>query len=94
MVMDLGCRRGEEAALLRLLSARLDTARAERAALGVMMGLHPFLPQLAAAGFVRVPERFNPRPFNLLGKILAPDLPPDVLAPARWMITLADWDVM
>jgi hypothetical protein len=94
MVMDLGCRRGEEAALLRLLSARLDTARAERAALGVIMGLHPFLPQLAAAGFVRVPERFNPRPFNLLGKILAPDLPPDVLAPARWMITLADWDVM
>jgi hypothetical protein len=94
MVMDLGCRRGEEAALLRLLSTRLDVERAHGAALGVMMGLHPFLPQLAAAGFVTVPERFNPRPFNLLGKILADDLPPDVLAPESWMITLADWDVM
>jgi GNAT superfamily N-acetyltransferase len=94
MVMDLGCRHGEDAALLRLLSARLVAERAAGAALGVMMGLHPFLPQLAAVGFVRVPERFNPRPFNLLGKILAPGVPADVLTPAGWMITLADWDVM
>ncbi len=94
MVMDLGCGRGEEAALLRLLSVHLEARRAEGAGLGVMMGLHPFLAQLAAAGFVAVPERVNPRPFNLLGKILDPTLPADVLGPTSWMITLADWDVM
>jgi hypothetical protein len=94
MVMDLGCRRGEEPALLRLLDARLEAERAAGAALGVMMGQHPFLPRLAAAGFVSVPERFNPRPFNLLGKILSPDISPDVLTSGAWMITLADWDVL
>ena len=94
MVMDLGCARGEDAALLRLLSVHLEARRAEGAALGVMMGLHPFLPQLASAGFVKVPERVTPRPFNLLGKILDETLPSDVLGPTSWMITLADWDVM
>jgi hypothetical protein len=58
------------------------------------MGLHPFLPQLAAAGFVTVPERFNPRPFNLLAKAFRPDVPTDVFAPASWMITLADLDML
>ena len=58
------------------------------------LGLHPFLPRLATAGFIKVPERFTPRPFILLGKILDAELPSDVLAPASWMITLADWDVM
>lgn len=94
MLMDLGCRRGEEAALLRLVSARLDAERANGAALGVAMGLHPFMPQLAAAGFVVVPERFNPRPFNLLARAFAPDVPPEVFAPASWMITLADLDML
>ena len=94
MVMDLGCDPGEEDALLRLLDARLDAERTAGAALAVMMGIHPFLPQLASAGFVRVPERFTPRPFNLLGKIIDPSLPADVLDAAGWMITLADWDVM
>jgi Acetyltransferase (GNAT) domain len=94
MVMDLGCAPGEEDALLRLLNARLDAERAAGAALAVMMGIHPFLPRLSGAGFVRVPERFNPRPFNLLGKILDLRLPVDVLSDVGWMITLADWDVM
>ena len=94
MVMDLGCGRGEEDALLRLLDARLDAERAAGAALAVMMGLHPFLPRLGTAGFLRVPERFTPRPFNLLGKIIDPSLPRDVLDASSWMITLADWDVM
>lgn len=94
MVMDLGCAAGEDEALLRLLDARLDAERAAGAALAVMMGIHPFLTQLGRAGFVRVPERFTPRPFNLLGKIIDPTLPPDVLRDTSWMITLADWDVM
>lgn len=94
MVMDLGCDTGEDDALLRLLDARLDAERAAGAALAVSMSIHPFLAQLGRAGFVKVPERFNPRPFNLLGKILDPSVPADVLGPESWMITLADWDVM
>ncbi len=94
MVMDLGCARGEESALLRLVSTHLQARREEGAALAVTMGLHPFLPRLTLAGFVKVPERFNPRPFNLVSKILDPALPTDILTPESWMITLADWDVM
>jgi hypothetical protein len=94
MVMDLGCRRGEEAALLRLVSARLDAEHANGAALGVAMGLHPFMPRLAAAGFVTVPERFNPRPFNLLAKAFRPGIPADAFEPASWLITLADLDML
>ncbi|MBL0192680.1 MAG: GNAT family N-acetyltransferase [Myxococcales bacterium] len=94
MLMDFGCARGEEAALLRLIAAHLQARRAQGAALAVTMGLHPFLPRLTLAGFVKVPERFNPCPFNLVAKILDPGLPTDILTPESWMITLADWDVM
>ncbi len=93
LLMDLGCRTGEEAALLRLVTARLDAGRTEGASLAVTMGLHPFFPQLAKTGFARVKERFNPRPFNLVCKALAADVEADLADPAGWLITLADWDV-
>src|SRR2546425_719671 len=46
IVMDLGCRRGEEQALLRLLAARLAAERTAGAAAAVVTGLHPFFAQL------------------------------------------------
>ena len=42
---------------------------------------------------MRVKERFNPRPFNLVCKALAADVGADLADPAGWLITLADWDV-
>jgi len=94
MLMDFGCRSGEEDALLRLISARLAAERAEGAALGVTMGLHPFFARLRRIGFVQVPERFNPRHFTFTVRAIAPDVGPDLNAPESWHLTLADWDVM
>jgi GNAT superfamily N-acetyltransferase len=90
LLMDFGCRAGEEAALRRLIHTRLGADGRDGTALGVTMGLHP---QLGKLGFVRVPERFNPRPFNLLARELARSAP-ELFDPSAWHITLADWDVM
>jgi hypothetical protein len=45
-------------------------------------------------GLIRVPERFNPRPFNLLTRVPSGTEPPRMLDSARWHITLAGWDVI
>jgi len=92
LLMDLGCLAGEEAALRRLIGTRLEADEREGAVLGVAMGLHPQLRELGELGFVRVPERFNPRPFNLLARELA-ESGPELFDPSAWHITLADWDV-
>lgn len=92
LIMDLGAREGEVRALRRLIRGRLEAERAGGSAAAVVMGLHPVFSSLGRLGFVRVPERFNPRPFNLLTHGLAMDDP--VLGrPSAWHITLADWDV-
>lgn len=92
LLMDLGCLAGEEAALRRLIRTRLEADERDGAVLGVAMGLHPQLGELGKLGFVRVPERFNPRPFNLLARELA-ESGPELFDPSAWHITLADWDV-
>ncbi len=92
MLMDLGCLAGQEAALRRLIRDRLAAEEGEGAVLGVTMGLHPQFGELSKVGFVRVPERFNPRPFNLLVRELAEGRP-RLFDRSAWHITLADWDV-
>jgi len=94
LLMDLGCRDGAEASLLRLVSARVEAARAERLGMVVTMGVHPFFSTLGGLGFVRAPERVNPRPFYFIVKPLADDLAPDITSLAGWLVTLVDWDVM
>ncbi|HJQ82656.1 MAG TPA: hypothetical protein VKA21_01165, partial [Candidatus Binatia bacterium] len=93
VLMDFGCERGEDGALAALIAARLAAERRAGVALAVAVGLHPFFSRLARLGFVRVPERLEPRPLNLVGKPLAPGIGEDLLDPSRWLITLADWDV-
>jgi hypothetical protein len=93
VVMDVGAAAGQDDALLALLAARLQAERAAGAALAVTVGLHPFFARLGRLGFVRVPERVNPRPLDLVCKPLAPHVGQDLLDPARWHVTLADWDV-
>ncbi|OLB12560.1 MAG: hypothetical protein AUH07_07850 [Gemmatimonadetes bacterium 13_2_20CM_70_9] len=56
------------------------------------MGLHPAFGELRRLGFVRVPQRFNPRPFDLLARGLA-ESGPELFEPSVWHVTLADWDV-
>lgn len=93
--MDFGCANDEYPALRRLMAARLAAARAqEGAGMGVTQGLHPFFGQLRQLGFVRVPERFVPRPLHFFSSALTSDVQADVCDPASWLITLADWDVL
>jgi hypothetical protein len=94
IVMDLGCRAGEEGALLRLLHARFAPEQAAGAAAVVTMGLHPVLARLRRLGFVHVPDRFNPRPIRFVAKILREGFDPAILDARSWFVTLADWDVL
>jgi len=94
ILMDLGCLDGEDDALLRLIADRIEAARAAGAGAAVMMGLHPFLRQLRRLGFIRVPERVNPRTFKFVVKCLQPDSDPVVLDRDAWYVTLGDWDVL
>jgi len=94
IIMDLGCRAGEEDALLRLLAARFPEERAAGAAAAVTMGLHPVLARLRRLGFIHVPDRWNPRPIRFVAKLLQDDFDPAVLRPESWFVTLADWDVL
>jgi predicted N-acetyltransferase YhbS len=94
IVMDLGCRSGEERALLRLLAARLAAERAAGAAAAVVMGLHPFFANLRRLGFLHVPDRWNPRPIRFVAKILRDGFDPAVLEARSWFVMLADWDVL
>ena len=91
--MDLGCAAGEDAALRRLIRTRLEADRRDGAVLGVTMGLHPHFGELGKVGFVRVPERFNPRPLNLIAQELT-ETGPELFDPSAWHITPADWDVL
>lgn len=93
LFMDFGFRQGATHSLLRLASARLAAERKEGTALAVTMGLHPAFGALESLGFRRVPERFNPRTFNLLVKDLEEAVRPALFLASNWMVTLADWDV-
>lgn len=92
--LEFGCSSSQMSALQRLVASRLAAEQREGALLGVTMGLHPFFGSLARLGFLRVPERLNPRPFNLLIKNLGVTEGADLTDPSRWLITLSDWDVL
>jgi GNAT superfamily N-acetyltransferase len=53
-----------------------------------------YYPGLRRHGFVPVPERFNPRTFNFVCKLLWPDLPEsEFRSPENWFLALGDYDV-
>jgi hypothetical protein len=49
--------------------------------------------KLSRYGFIPIPERFNPRPLNLLVRGLRYQNQEAFLA-KKWLVTLADWDVL
>lgn len=53
----------------------------------------PWLPKLTRVGFVKVPERLNPRPLKLLTRNYSLPEAEQVTQPASWRVTLTDWDV-
>jgi GNAT superfamily N-acetyltransferase len=94
MFMDFGCADGEERALLRLIADRLEVERNAGAAAGVVVGLHPFLRHVRRLGFVRIPDRLNPRRLHFMARAVRPEVRSDLLDPRGWFVSLADWDVI
>jgi hypothetical protein len=77
IVMDFGCRRGAEAALLRLLSERMRATANTGLTAVVVAGHHPFLRRLRRLGFARVPDRMNPRRIHFVMRGIAPYIGPE-----------------
>lgn len=46
-----------------------------------------------ASGFLKIPEKLNPRALHLLGKNVSEN-EKEVLAPESWNFTLSEWDVL
>jgi|GEM_PF-843833 len=56
-------------------------------------GNNRFFQQLTKIGFISVPEKFNPRPLNLLVKNISSQDAATPLQANHWHVTLGDWDV-
>jgi predicted N-acetyltransferase YhbS len=94
LLMDFGCADGADDDLRGLIAARLMAERREGMALAVTMGLHPFFGQLRRLGFIRVPNRLNPRPLNFIVRGHTHRVSDDIYDAKKWFTTLADWDVL
>ncbi len=94
LLMDWGYLPGEEQALLALIAHRLRAGREDKAALAVTMGFHPFFRRMGRLGFVAAPERLNPHPIPLIAQRHTDRISDEVYNLSRWLITLADWDVL
>jgi GNAT superfamily N-acetyltransferase len=71
--------------------AALIRQTAHDADLVFVAGRSPLLGALATAGFVKIPQRFNPRPLHHL--VLDFGGHPIVYDAAAWELSLGDWDV-
>ena len=45
------------------------------------------------SGFLKIPEKLNPRALHLLGKNVTENKQ-EVLTPGNWNFTLSEWDVL
>ena len=95
-LMDVLVDPGRKTAVHALLSSGISALREQKvdAVMSLMQRDDFYYPALRRWGFVRVPERINPRTFNLVCRILAPGLPKEEFcAGENWFITLGDFDV-
>jgi len=94
VIMDLGCRDGAEADLLALIAARLRAEREAGASLAVTMGTHPFFSQLGRLGYLRIPDRINPRPLRFTARAHTDRVGDEIKVMSNWLTTPGDWDVL
>lgn len=94
VLMDLGCLDGREADLLALIAARTLAERGEGAVLAVTMGTHPFFSRLGRLGYIRIPDRINPRPLRFVAHAHTDRVGAEINVMANWFTTPADWDVL
>jgi Acetyltransferase (GNAT) domain len=95
-VMDLLVEPGHREAANALIASAVTQFRVENvdAAIALMQRDELLYPALVRRGFFRIPERFNPRTFNFVCRVLAPELPErEFYNPQSWFLTLGDYDV-
>lgn len=95
LLMDFAFVPGGERYLLQLiqeLKGRGHDPEIERFNFIFATGNNRFFQQLTKIGFIAVPEKFNPRPLNLLVKNISLS-DTALLQPEHWHVTLGDWDV-
>jgi hypothetical protein len=95
-LMDVLVDPGQKNAVHALLGSGISALREQKvdAVMSLMQRDDFYYPALRRWGFVRVPERFNPRTFNFVCRILVPGLPEhELCAGENWFITLGDFDV-
>jgi Acetyltransferase (GNAT) domain len=95
-LMDMLVEPGRRDVLNALLSKAIAELRAARvdAIMALMVHDRLYFPALRRLGFAKLPERFNPRTFNLVCRELVEGLPQEEATTARnWFITLGDFDV-
>lgn len=97
IIMDMAHRGGAEEELLALVAT---LARDHRALIGeagdliFYAGQAPVNARLGGIGFLAVPERFNPRPLNLLVRDAGGAKGGSFADPSAWLVGLGDWDVL
>lgn len=95
-IVDVLVDPGSQRVLNELLRRGIAELRAQGvdAVMTLMQGDDFYYSALRRCGFVRIPERFNPRTFNLVCRVLEPGIPKsDFNLPENWFITLGDFDV-
>jgi hypothetical protein len=95
-IMDALVEPGRRDVLHALLASGISALR-EQGVDAVMSLMQPddfYYPALRRWGFAKVPERLNPRAFNLVCRVLDAGLPKgEFCVPKNWFITLGDFDV-
>lgn len=95
-LMDMLVEPGRRDVLNTLLGNSIAKLRAEGVDAIMTLMIHDGLysPALRRFGFAKLPERFNPRTFNLVCRELVEGLPQEAATSAKnWFITLGDFDV-
>lgn len=95
LIMDLACAPQEEDALLYLIEQVRKRPNLTGAAYDLIFasGITPSLSKLTRLGFIRVPQKVNPRTLNLLTRSSSNLENAPLLFEQNWLLTLGDWDV-
>jgi hypothetical protein len=95
-IMDVLVEPGRRDVLHALLGRGISALREQEvdAVMSLMQRDDFYYPALQRWGFAKVPERLNPRAFNLVCRVLEAGLPKgEFFTPENWFITLGDFDV-
>ena len=95
IVMDFAHGNGKENSLLYLINEvrRNPTLTNFKFNLLFVSGLAPALATFGKIGFMKIPEKVNPRVLNLLSRSSSKLKADSIQLEKNWLLTLGDWDV-